>query len=102
MSYSGAAAIGAPAPALNLTGTGCTAAGATQLVQALVGYRRTRVAVAPRGSVRLSFPLTYTRQGFASSWAGFGSPAPPCGVYSLRFNKLTAGQPADLRLRLAA
>lgn len=104
MSYSGTAATGSPAPALTLSGTGCTGAGATQLVQALVGWRRTPAAVAPGGSVVLTFPLAYARSGFASnSWAGFGpgNSAPPCGVYSLRFNKLGAGEAPQLRLRLA-
>lgn len=102
MSYSGTADPATPpAPTLTLTGTGCTAVGTTSLVQTLVGWRRTAGVLAPGAAVSLAFPLTYASQRFASSWSGFGDPVPPCGVYSLRFNRLTADLPADLRLRLA-
>lgn len=102
MSYSGTADPATPPlPTLTLAGTGCTAAGTTSLVQTLVAWRRTAGKVAPGGAISLTFSLTYARQGFASSWAGFGDPVPPCGVYSLRLNRLTADLPADLRLRLA-
>lgn len=97
MSYDGPTTAATPAPSLTIQATGCTAVGRTDLVQTLAGYQRVR-GLAAGASQRLTFTLRYLASGYASSWAGFGDPVPPCGVYSLRFG---ADQPVALRLRLA-
>ncbi|KAL4434180.1 hypothetical protein ABPG75_000621 [Micractinium tetrahymenae] len=81
---SAAAKGAAGAPSATVAASGCTAGSArTDLVQRLVGYRRSG-QLEVGGTARLSFPLQLGG-GSRSSWAGFGDPAPPCGAYALSF-----------------
>lgn len=95
MSYEGPNVVSGKAPHLTLSATGCAATGRTDIVQTQVGYQRAR-GLAPGASQSLTFVLSYTPD-FSNSWAGFGDPVAPCGVYALRFN---VGQPVRLRIRL--
>ena len=100
---SGNAAAG-ELPLATVSGSGCSwAANGTDVVMQLVSYARTG-PLAPGASQRLSFRLRLAPSDGAyggsgnnssssssswvdgqSSWAGFGDPEPPCGVYALRF-----------------
>ena len=87
-------------PLAAINGSGCSwSESSTDVVQQLVGYARTR-QLAPGASQRLTFrlqlaPLAEGHNSSAagssssssggSSWAGFGDPEPPCGLYGLRF-----------------
>ncbi|PRW34064.1 putative beta-D-xylosidase 7 [Chlorella sorokiniana] len=96
MAYEGPNVIAGRAPNVTLSRTKCAATGRTDLVQSQVGYQRAK-GLAPGASQRLTFGLSYVND-FSNSWAGFGDPVAPCGVYALRFN---VGQPIRLRIRLA-
>lgn len=95
MSYEGPNVVSTRPPHLTLSNTKCAATGRTDLVQSLVGYQRAK-GLLPGASQRLTFVLSYVPD-FSNSWAGFGDPVAPCGVYALRFN---VGQPIRLRIRL--
>lgn len=86
-------------PLATISGSGCSwAANGTDVVAQLVGYARTG-PLAPGTSQRLTFRLLLAPSdgGYGggnsssswvaaqSSWAGFGNPEPPCGLYGLRF-----------------
>ena len=79
-------------PLATISGSGCSwAANSTDVVQQLVGYARTG-QLTPGASERLTFQLQlsppvegYSSSASRSSWAGFGDPEPPCGLYGLRF-----------------
>ncbi|KAL4443344.1 hypothetical protein ABPG75_011081 [Micractinium tetrahymenae] len=86
LSYLGPTADAAAAalPQAVIQASGCAAdADSTDLVQRLAGYSRT-AELAPGGAQQLEFGLQLGG-GSSSSWAGFGDPEPPCGVYGLRF-----------------
>lgn len=89
-------------PAATVSASGCASnATHTDLVQRLAGWHRTG-DLAPGASAALNFTLPLARSAGggwdASSWAGFGDPAPPCGAYALRFG---ADQPATATVWLA-
>lgn len=96
MSYEGRTVVAGKAPNVTLSNTKCATTGSTDLVQNQVGYQRSG-ALAPGTAKRLAFKLSLN-QDSSSSWAGFGDPVAPCGVYALRFG---VGQPIRLRIRLA-